>query len=725
MRRRGTRPRPRCRTIRGGGRRAPEARRRTRGAARARPRRSARTRGSRGSSAARAACLSGRGRVVADGGENRRREIGHRPARAQRGWSGGAAPRTRRTHGTAAQVSRWVSITAGVDARVLTIEAGRDRVTDVSAAHTGSVAYEGSGVPPVSSVAVDDLTRLWLEARDGDRTSLLQAIRASQADVWRLTLHLVGENEADDVDPGDVRAGLAGAARVPRRLERPYVAPRDRPARLRRLDPGRGAPAPPRPPGRATTRPTPARTRATTTGAHSLQALVDDLDRDQRVAFVLTQMVGCSYAEAAEICGVPVGTIRSRVARARERLVAEVGGRGDGVSSRVACRLRALVVVTLLVCGGIVIAAPPAYAHGVGGVQPRNYETKLLRVDAACRRRRAHGGRPGRQLAAAQHQSQRRAGARLRRRAVSPSRVRAACSRTYGHRRPTSTGRASPRASHPSRPTRRRKPVWRQVSSDSTATWHDHRVHFMGSSDPPEVQRDPSRSPRHRPVDRRSSAPTGVPCGHPASSSGCRHRHRGPTSRSRSWSRSGVFVLTRTRIWRSAFAVGLGLLAVCDLAHVAGLWDATTASTASKLGRERLFPRRDRAERCSRSLWMWRRDTDSAMPLILIAAIFLFVAGGLADVSTLGHSQIPTTFPYGGRPAPRHARPRAGRGSFRGRRVSLAPAPAGSAAPREQAEGSGAIPGHQLSSSHPSWSSGSTWIGRVRDVVRDRGASCA
>jgi RNA polymerase sigma-70 factor, ECF subfamily len=35
---------------------------------------------------------------------------------------------------------------------------------------------------------------------------------------------------------------------------------------------------------------------------------------------VLTQLIGCSYAEAAEVCGVPVGTIRSRVARARADL---------------------------------------------------------------------------------------------------------------------------------------------------------------------------------------------------------------------------------------------------------------------------------------------------------------------------------------------------------------------------------------------------------------------
>ena len=36
---------------------------------------------------------------------------------------------------------------------------------------------------------------------------------------------------------------------------------------------------------------------------------------------MLTQITGCSYAEAGELCGVEVGTIRSRVARARLALV--------------------------------------------------------------------------------------------------------------------------------------------------------------------------------------------------------------------------------------------------------------------------------------------------------------------------------------------------------------------------------------------------------------------
>ena len=31
-------------------------------------------------------------------------------------------------------------------------------------------------------------------------------------------------------------------------------------------------------------------------------------------------------------------------------------------------------------------------------------------------------------------------------------------------------------------------PLWREVSSGTTAIWHDHRAHFMGNEDPPEVR---------------------------------------------------------------------------------------------------------------------------------------------------------------------------------------------------------------------------------------------
>jgi RNA polymerase sigma-70 factor (ECF subfamily) len=63
---------------------------------------------------------------------------------------------------------------------------------------------------------------------------------------------------------------------------------------------------------------------------HELEELVGQLDTDQRVAFVLTQVIGLSYDEAAAVCACPLGTIRSRVARARAR-IAEMIALADAV----------------------------------------------------------------------------------------------------------------------------------------------------------------------------------------------------------------------------------------------------------------------------------------------------------------------------------------------------------------------------------------------------------
>lgn len=50
--------------------------------------------------------------------------------------------------------------------------------------------------------------------------------------------------------------------------------------------------------------------------------MISRLGQDRREAFVLTQLLGFSYEEAARICSCPVGTIRSRLARARTDLLA-------------------------------------------------------------------------------------------------------------------------------------------------------------------------------------------------------------------------------------------------------------------------------------------------------------------------------------------------------------------------------------------------------------------
>jgi len=54
--------------------------------------------------------------------------------------------------------------------------------------------------------------------------------------------------------------------------------------------------------------------------ARFLQAAIATLPPDQRVALVLSDVEGLSYADIADTLGVPVGTVKSRLARARARL---------------------------------------------------------------------------------------------------------------------------------------------------------------------------------------------------------------------------------------------------------------------------------------------------------------------------------------------------------------------------------------------------------------------
>lgn len=52
----------------------------------------------------------------------------------------------------------------------------------------------------------------------------------------------------------------------------------------------------------------------------ALQAALDELSPDFRVAVVLCDVVGMTYDEIAETLGVKMGTVRSRIHRGRSQL---------------------------------------------------------------------------------------------------------------------------------------------------------------------------------------------------------------------------------------------------------------------------------------------------------------------------------------------------------------------------------------------------------------------
>lgn len=169
----------------------------------------------------------------------------------------------------------------------------------------------------------DEATVLALRARDGDQDALAGFVRATQAEVWRLCSYLVDRDSADDLTQDTylraVRSLPTYRAQAPVRAWLLTIARRvaadeiTRRQRHRRLF----TPTDPTDPTAPETGPV----TADHAGEHSIRALLTHLDPDRRAAFTLTQLLGYSYAEAADITGVPVGTIRSRVARAREDLL--------------------------------------------------------------------------------------------------------------------------------------------------------------------------------------------------------------------------------------------------------------------------------------------------------------------------------------------------------------------------------------------------------------------
>jgi RNA polymerase sigma-70 factor, ECF subfamily len=165
---------------------------------------------------------------------------------------------------------------------------------------------------------MDDVTRLALAARDGDRVAFAGFVRQTQSDVWRLCAHLVDHVSADDLTQETyLRAVTAigryrgdAAARtwllsIARRVCADAIRSRTRRRRAlwrRGADHDGDGVAP-------------------ATGAVELDAVLAGLSPERRTAFVLTQVLGLSYEEAAVAAGCPVGTIRSRVARARADLL--------------------------------------------------------------------------------------------------------------------------------------------------------------------------------------------------------------------------------------------------------------------------------------------------------------------------------------------------------------------------------------------------------------------
>ena len=298
-----------------------------------------------------------------------------------------------------------------------------------------------------------------------------------------------------------------------------------------------------------------------------------------------------------------------------------------------------VISVAVGALAAVVLSAQPAAAHGVGGVQPSNFQTTVdgttPRVQGLTVRSVDLGNElelrndSGAEVVVLGYQGE--PYLRVGRRGVFENRRSPA---TYLNRTRNGTTKvpadADPAAA----------PEWNRIGSGPVARWHDHRVHWMGTEDPPEVTRAPHE--RHV-IDhwsfqmRRGSQDITV--------NGDLVWVPGPSPWGWLAGAAAVAVLvvalSRTRVWRWVLVGALGVLAVSETAHVVGTWTATTASFASKLGAS-VYSLGGVVLAVVALVWLLVRPPSNAIPAVLFAGLIVAVAGGLADLTTLTRSQLPT-----------------------------------------------------------------------------------
>ena len=171
------------------------------------------------------------------------------------------------------------------------------------------------------------ITELALRARSGDGDAATEFIRQTYAQVWRVLVVLSSRGVAEDLTQETFARAIRSLPTF--RAESSARAWLLSIARRVAADHLRTAARRPKTDSRSEF------DEAMVVAPDSsemvvLRALVARLEDDRRLAFVLTQMLGLSYTEAAEVCRCPIGTIRSRVARARDDLATALAEHKSG-----------------------------------------------------------------------------------------------------------------------------------------------------------------------------------------------------------------------------------------------------------------------------------------------------------------------------------------------------------------------------------------------------------
>jgi hypothetical protein len=188
-------------------------------------------------------------------------------------------------------------------------------------------------------------------------------------------------------------------------------------------------------------------------------------------------------------------------------------------------------------------------------------------------------------------------------------------------------------------------PSWVRIGAEPTARWHDHRTHWMATTAPPVVQRDPQH--RHVVIPH-WVVPLRID-GHRVDLTGDVVWVPGPQPWP--WLLLALALLTAlvgaslTRLARAGVAVALVVAGGSAALLAAGAWRFSTGSVWARLGSTAYEVGAAFLTGVVVVALARRSRLYGVSPMLLLAGLFVAIGGGFANLTSLWRSQLPTVLP--------------------------------------------------------------------------------
>jgi hypothetical protein len=312
-----------------------------------------------------------------------------------------------------------------------------------------------------------------------------------------------------------------------------------------------------------------------------------------------------------------------------------------------AMRRTVLAAVVVLVWVGL--SAVPASAHSVSGVSATNLHTNLRSVTPAV---------PGLTVKVVESGSRIEVVNRTDREVIvlgykDEPYLRVAPDGVYENRlSPATYINRSREGEEPTEAAKNAKvgeTDWVKVSSEPVARWHDHRIHWMAPTDPPEARAEPDK--RHV-INAEWVVPLKVGAD-TVSVKGDLVWEPGPSALP--WYVliaaliAAVVLIGGRANWAAGLAAVTAVVVAVDVFHMVGLGLASAGGLGSRLGKAVTispFAVAGWVVGILAVVWLLRRGSDG-LSLAALAGLAVALLGGVSDVNALSRSEVPFGFGAG------------------------------------------------------------------------------